>query len=72
MRHPSSSRLSYRNVLIAAGLAAALGVGAAQSKPASADAAQPHPDGLTPDSAVDGNAAVPPARAHILLQRSGP
>jgi hypothetical protein len=52
MRYRSSSRLSYRNVLIAAGLAAALGVGTAHSKPGAGIAAQRHADRQTPDRTV--------------------
>jgi hypothetical protein len=56
MRYRSSSRLSYRNVLIAAGLAAALGVGTAYARPGATIAAQPHRDGQTPQGSVDGSA----------------
>jgi hypothetical protein len=49
MRHPPSSRRSYREVLIAAGLTAALGVSAAQAEAGAASAMQPHGDGLTPN-----------------------
>jgi hypothetical protein len=52
MRYRSSSRLSYRNVLIAAGLAAALGVVTGHSKPGAAIDAQPQRDGQTPDGSV--------------------
>jgi len=57
MRHPASSRLQYRNVLIAAGLAAALGVGSALAEPVAADQ-QPHGDGRSPDGVAAGNAAA--------------
>jgi len=61
MRYRSSSRLSYRNMLIAAGLAAALGVGTTYAQPGTA--AQPHGDGQrdgqTPDGSADGSAASP-------------
>jgi hypothetical protein len=49
MRYPSSTRRSYRDVLIAAGLAAALGVGSAYAEPGSASARQPRADGQTPN-----------------------
>jgi hypothetical protein len=52
MRYRSSSRLSYRNVLIAAGLAAALGVVSGHSKSGAAIDAQPQRDGQTPDGSV--------------------
>jgi hypothetical protein len=77
MRYRSSSSLSYRNVLIAAGLAAALGVGTAYTRPGEAIAAQPHANGQTPKGAVDGSAgrdlkaraaAVPSAPADIRLR----
>ena len=46
MRYRSSSSLSYRNVLIAAGLAVGLGVvGSATAKPAAATAPRPQSDG---------------------------
>jgi hypothetical protein len=48
MRTRSWSRLLYRNVLIAAGLAAALGVGAACAEPGAALGAQSHRDGYKP------------------------
>jgi hypothetical protein len=57
MRYRSSSRLSYRNVLIAAGLAAALGVVSGHSKPGDTIDAQPQRDGQTPD----GSGAPAPA-----------
>jgi hypothetical protein len=56
MRYRSSSRLLYRNVLIAAGLAAALGVGAACAEPRAAVGAQPHADGHQPDGSIDASA----------------
>jgi hypothetical protein len=52
MRYRSSSRLSYRNVLIAAGLAAALGVVSGHSESGAAIDAQPQRDGQTPDGSV--------------------
>ena len=52
MRYRSSSSLSYRNVLIAAALAAALGVVTGHSKPGAAIDAQPQRDGQTPDGSV--------------------
>jgi hypothetical protein len=74
VRHRSSSRLSYRNVLIAAGLAAALGVGSAYARPGEASAGQPHGHGQTPKGALDGAvglkappAAVPGAPADLRL-----
>jgi len=59
MRHASSSRFSYRNVLIAAGLAAALGVGTAVARPVAATASQPPGGDLSPE----GSAAAHPAQA---------
>jgi hypothetical protein len=55
MRYRSS--LSYRNVLIAAGLAAALGVVTGHSKVGAAIDAQPQRDGQTPDGSVAPAAA---------------
>jgi hypothetical protein len=59
MRYRSSSSLSYRNVLIAAGLAVGLGVSPApQSQP------QPQSDGQSPNGQSSRNVnrpAVPPA-----------
>jgi hypothetical protein len=63
MRHPSSSRLSYRNVLIAAGLAAALGVGTACAKPVTAPASQPLEGGQSPEGTAGGNPAAAPVAA---------
>jgi hypothetical protein len=53
MRYPSTSRLSYRNVLIAAGLAAGLGVSTVYSKPSDALAAQPQRDNPIPEGPLD-------------------
>ena len=50
MRYRSSSRLSYRNVLIAAGLAVGLGVGAASAKHGAATAPLPRSDGQSPNT----------------------
>jgi hypothetical protein len=50
MRYRSSSRPSYRNVLIAAALAAALGVVTGHSTSGAAIDAQPQRDGQTPDA----------------------
>jgi hypothetical protein len=61
MRHASSSRFSYRNVLIAAGLAAALGVGTAFARPLAAAAPQP----LGGDQSPEGSAAGHPVPAPI-------
>jgi len=55
MRYRSS--LSYRNVLIAAGLAAALGVVTGHSKAGAAIDVQPQRDGQTPDGSVAPAAA---------------
>jgi hypothetical protein len=52
MRYRSSSSLSYRNVLIAAALAAALGVITGHSKPGAAIDAQPLRDRQTPDGSM--------------------
>ncbi|MFI4867390.1 MAG: hypothetical protein ACHQDB_09870 [Steroidobacterales bacterium] len=52
MRYRSSSSLSYRNVLIAAALAAALGVVTGHSKPGTGIDAQPQRDRQTPDGSV--------------------
>ena len=68
MRNPTSSRLSYRNVLIAAGLAAGLGVSPGYSKPADVLAAQPQRGQPTPDGPLEAPAGSdlrsdqPPAR----------
>jgi hypothetical protein len=65
MRQPSSSRLSYRNVLIAAGLAAALGVGGAFAKPVTNTAPQqPLGGGQSPEGAAGGN----PTSAHAAAR----
>lgn len=56
MRYASSSRLSYRNVLIAAGLAAGLQVSTAYAEPKSAPAAQPQSGDELPNGAVDAQA----------------
>jgi hypothetical protein len=64
MRQPSSSRLSYRNVLIAAGLAAALGVGSALAKPVTDTAPQqPLGGGQSPEGTAGGTATAAPAAA---------
>jgi len=52
MGYRSSSRLSYRNVLIAAALAAALGVVTGHSNAGAAIDAQPQRDRQTPDGSV--------------------
>jgi len=52
MRYRSSSRLSYRNVLIAAALATALGVVTGHSKAGAAVDVQPQRDRQTPDGSV--------------------
>jgi hypothetical protein len=64
MRHASSSRFSYRNVLIAAGLAAALGVGSAFAK-AVTDTAPQQPLGgeQSPEGTAGGTPASVPAAA---------
>lgn len=49
MRYPTSSRFSYRNVLIAAALAAGLGVSPAYAKTADVPAARPQRGYPTPD-----------------------
>lgn len=56
MRYLSSSRLSYRNVLIAAGLAAGLGVSPAYSEPAEVPAAQPQRGNPIPEGPVETSA----------------
>jgi hypothetical protein len=56
MRYLSSSRLSYRNVLIAAGLAAGLGVSSAYSKSPDAPAIQPQRDNPMPEGTVEASA----------------
>jgi hypothetical protein len=63
MRYRSSSSLSYRNVLIAAGLAVGLGVGAASAESA-ATAPQPRSDGQSPNGqsangTIDRSAVLP-------------
>jgi|HubBroStandDraft_1064217.scaffolds.fasta_scaffold295395_1 hypothetical protein len=58
MRYRSSSSLSYRNVLIAAGLAVGLGVGAANAEPGATSTTQPRSD-----EPVDRSAALPPPLA---------
>jgi hypothetical protein len=58
MRHRSSSSLSYRNVLIAAGLAVGLGVGAANAEPSGGSTTQPRSD-----EPVDRSAALAPPLA---------
>jgi hypothetical protein len=66
MRYPSSTRRSYREVLIAAGLTAALGVGTACAEPGAAAAAQaggPTPNGQNPRESVDRAAVPRPSRA---------
>jgi hypothetical protein len=64
MRHASSSRFSYRNVLIAAGLAAALGVGSAFAKPVTNTAPQqPLGSGQSPDGTAAGTPVAAPATA---------
>jgi hypothetical protein len=65
MRQPLSSRRSYRDVLIAAGLTAALGVGTACAESGAA-AAQPHADGQSPN----GAAALQPPRAGDMARTS--
>ena len=67
MRHASSSRFSYRNVLIAAGLAAALGVGTAFAKPAITPASQPLGGGQSPQGSAGGNPGSAPTAAGIEL-----
>jgi hypothetical protein len=66
MRYRSSSRLSYRNVLIAAGLAVGLGVGAGDAKAGAATAPQPRSDGQSP------NAQTPNAPADRADTIAGP
>jgi hypothetical protein len=76
MRYPSSSRRSYREVLIAAGLTAALGVGSACAEPGAGTAPQPRADGQTPNGqnpsngSADRSALAPPPGAHITTQGS--
>jgi len=72
MRHPSSSRLSYHNVLIAAGLAAALGVGTAFARPVTATAPQPLGGGQSPEGTQDATTAAPAAPESIGLRRCAP
>jgi hypothetical protein len=65
MRYRSSSSLSYRNVLIAAGLAVGLGVGAASAGSGAASTTRPRSDGQssngqTSNEAVDRSAVLPP------------
>jgi hypothetical protein len=57
MRYRSSSRLSYRNVLIAAGLAVGLGVGSASAKAGAATAPQPRSDGQAPNAQTPNTSA---------------
>jgi hypothetical protein len=66
MRHPLSSRRSYREVLIAAGLTAALGVGTACAERAAAP--QPQADG---NGSVDGSAVLQPAGAEGAAEPRG-
>jgi hypothetical protein len=61
MRYRSSSRLSYRNVLIAAGLAVGLGVGSASAKAGATSAPQPRSDGQSPNAQTPNAAADRPA-----------
>jgi hypothetical protein len=70
MRHRASSRLSYRNVLIAAGLAAALCVGSALAEPVAADQ-QPHGDGRSADEVAGGNVAASPPSADDAVALRG-
>jgi hypothetical protein len=63
---PISSRRSYREVLIAAGLTAALGVGTACAEPAATCAVQPQADGQSPDS----SAALRSPRAPEMMRRA--
>jgi hypothetical protein len=65
MRHASSSRFSYRNVLIAAGLAAALGVGTAFARPLPATAPQPLGGDQSPEGGAAGHPVPAPAAAGI-------
>jgi hypothetical protein len=64
MRYRSSSRLSYRNVLIAAGLAAGLGVGSACAEPTESSAAKRHIGGDIAGAPLAGPAsgAIPTDR----------
>jgi hypothetical protein len=80
MRYRPSSSLSYRNVLIAAGLAAGLGVGTACAEPADGVAAQPHSGGgLSRGTLADPaqshyqalEAEIPPAHQRPLPRGSG-
>jgi uncharacterized membrane protein len=69
MRYPSSTRRSYREVLIAAGLTAALGVGTACAEPGAADAPQAGgqaSNGQNPTGSVDCAAVPRPSRADEL------
>jgi hypothetical protein len=68
MRHPLSSRRSYREVLIAAGLTAALGVSTACAEPAAAAAPQPQADG---NGTVEGSAVLRPAGAEGAPESRG-
>jgi hypothetical protein len=73
MRYRSSSSLSYRNVLIAAGLAVGLGMGAASADAAAAP--QPRsdgqsPNGQSPNGSVDRLGFVPPALARAMARGS--
>jgi hypothetical protein len=63
---PISSRRSYREVLIAAGLTAALGVGTACVEPGAPAAAQPRADGQSPNS----SAALRSPRAPEMTRRA--
>jgi hypothetical protein len=74
MRYPSSSRRSYRDVLIAAGLTAALGVGTAYAEPGAAAARQAGgqtPNGQSPNGNVDRSDVPQPARADGMARGSG-
>jgi hypothetical protein len=68
MRYRSSPRLSYRNVLIAAGLAASLGVGTACAEPTEATAAKRHIGGDMAGGPLAGPAsgAIPTDRPPVL------
>jgi hypothetical protein len=59
MRYPSSSKRSYREVLIAAGLSAALGVGTAYAEHGAASARQPQADGQRPNDQTPNGQAPP-------------
>ena len=64
MRHPPSSRLSYRNVLIAAALAAGLEVGTVYVGSGQASAAQPHRGDASRDEAGEASACSHPQPDH--------